>query len=86
MIERVEILRERLPVPFQSIGERDAGDSGSLGVWPEHLPDHLFGKDFALHLVGSIDRAENVSVRCCPCYLPMRMVINKRRTEMNIIN
>jgi hypothetical protein len=46
-----------------AITRRDAGDSGSLGEWPEHLPDHLFGKDLALHLVGSMDRPENVSVR-----------------------
>jgi hypothetical protein len=42
---------------------RDARDAGCGGVWPEHLPDHLFGQDLALHLVGSIDRSENVSVR-----------------------
>jgi hypothetical protein len=44
-----------------AVMRRDARDSGSLSVWPEHLPDHLFGKRLALHLVGSIDRPEHVS-------------------------
>jgi hypothetical protein len=44
-----------------AIVRRDAGDASSLGVWPEHLPDDLFGKNLALHLVGSIDRPEHVS-------------------------
>ena len=45
-----------------TIMRRDARDASSLGVWQEHLSDHLFGKDLALHLVGSIDRSEKVSV------------------------
>jgi hypothetical protein len=45
-----------------AIVRRDARDASSRRIWPEHLPDHLFGQDVALHLVAAVDAPEHMTV------------------------